>query len=166
MTRSRTLAAAIAVAFIALLGAAASTPPASAQAALPYVAYGVGLQHGQRVEAVVGGGVIAHATADASGRWKLMIEAGSAANGDTVSFNVDGVATGKTVQFQGGRFPAPPGIALSASTATPKAATATATPTATPHATPRPAPKPTTGCTKAGKPVSCARAASKAKPNP
>lgn len=134
---------------------------ASAQAALPYVAYGTGLSRGQVVEALVGGAVVARTTADGAGHWKLLIEPPAASNGDTVAFNVDGAGTGKSVVFQSGRFPAPPGIALGAATSTAPAAQAAPAVTATPSPTPRATPTAKPGCTKNGRPVACARPAPK-----
>lgn len=135
---------------------------AAAEAPLPYVAYGGGLTRGQVVEALVGDRTVGHTTADAAGHWKLTIEARDAVNGDTIVFTLDGVTTGKSVQFQGGRFPLPPGIILGTSsgapTASPPAAPARA---AVAPARPGGAPRPQTGCTRAGRTIPCARPATK-----
>ena len=150
---------------LAVLIAGATFGPgsrASAQAALPYVAYGVGLERGQVVEALAHGTAVGRATADGAGRWKMTIEPGPVANGDEMTFTVDGVETGKTVEFHAGRFPAPPGIALAAAKVVSGGPTATAAPAATAKAAaqPRPTatPKPKAACTKNGRPVVCASA--------
>ena len=88
---------------------------ASAQAALPFQAYGSGLKAGQAVEALKGAVSVGKATVDASGNWSVLIQAGGAANvanGDKITFTLDGKAAAQSVTFQGGQFPAPPGLAL------------------------------------------------------
>ncbi|MFA7248589.1 MAG: hypothetical protein WC273_03065 [Dehalococcoidia bacterium] len=140
--------------------AAGIAPRASAQAALPYVAYGSGLKAGQVVEALVGATPVGRATADRAGRWKIQIEPGSASNGDVVTFTLDGASTGKSIEFQGGHFPLPPGLALAGSAGAAKpAATATPRPATTATPRPRPTPTPKAACTLAGRPIACAPAA-------
>ena len=88
---------------------------ASAQAALPYKAYGSGLKAAAVVEAFKGTASVGKATVDATGNWSLDIQpAGTAAvaNGDAITFKLDGASVTQTVTFQGGQFPAPPGLAL------------------------------------------------------
>ncbi len=137
---------------------------AAAEAPLPYVAYGGGLTRGQVVEALVGDRTVGHTTADNAGHWKMVIEARDAVNGDTITFTLDGAPTGKSVQFQGGLFPLPPGIVLGASSGVPVATppAAPARPAAAPPARPGASPRPQTGCTRAGRPIPCARPATKA----
>lgn len=140
-----------------------SVRPVEAQAALPYLAYGVGVQPGQGVEARIDGVTVAQTAADRAGRWKLAIEPGSqASNGDEISFFLDGVATGVTVTFQSGRFPAPPGIALTSGGSAPTTGSPAATPRPTPPARPaapaaRPTatPRPKAACTKGGRAAAC-----------
>ncbi len=88
---------------------------ASAQAALPYKAYGSGLKAAQVVEAHKGTASVGKATVDASGNWSIDIQPGgtaNVANGDAITFKLDGANVTQTVTFQGGQFPAPPGLAL------------------------------------------------------
>lgn len=164
----------VALGLVLLLGIAPRA--ASAQAALPYLAYGVGLRHGQAVEARVAGVPVGHAVADAAGRWKMQIDPGpDVANGDVLEFAVDDAPTDVRVVFQSGRFPAPPGIALAGGgsgasdrpaprpSATPRPTTvaprpATTTTTVTPRPTARPTapPRAKTLCTKDGRPAACA----------
>jgi hypothetical protein len=147
------------VAGVALLvwSLALGASTATAQAALPYLAYGVGLQRGQVVEALADGALAGRATADPRGRWMMLIEPGRVKDGDIIAFTVDGVASGVSVKFQSGRFPAPPGIALAASA---PAAEPARTPAARPVATPRPTstPRPKATCTSNGRAVPCAPA--------
>ena len=88
---------------------------ASAQAALPYKAYGSGLKAAQVVEAFKGTTSVGKATVDAAGNWSIDIQAGGAANvanGDKIGFKLDAKDATQSVTFQGGQFPAPPGLAL------------------------------------------------------
>ncbi|MFA7249340.1 MAG: hypothetical protein WC273_06855 [Dehalococcoidia bacterium] len=88
---------------------------ASAQAALPYKAYGSGLKAAQVVEALKGTASVGKATVDASGNWSMDIQPGgtaNVANGDKITFTLDGKAANESVTFQSGQFPAPPGLAL------------------------------------------------------
>ncbi|MGE3858238.1 MAG: hypothetical protein AB7G21_14890 [Dehalococcoidia bacterium] len=168
------LPAALGISLLLLVGIAPRV--ASAQAALPYLAYGVGLRHGQSVEARVAGVPVGHAVADTSGRWKMQIDPGpDVATGDVLEFAVDDVLTDVRVVFQSGRFPAPPGIALaggapvasdrpaSRPSATPRPTTIAPRPATTATSvTPRPTARPTatprakTLCTKDGRPSACA----------
>ncbi|MFA7249339.1 MAG: hypothetical protein WC273_06850 [Dehalococcoidia bacterium] len=114
MIRKIAMVGAAAVAALMLMSTVALST-ASAQAALPYKAYGSGLKAGQVVEALKGTAVVAKATVDASGNWSMDIQSGgtaNVANGDKITFNLDGKATAQSVTFQGGQFPAPPGLAL------------------------------------------------------
>ncbi len=103
-----------AAAALMLMGTVALST-ASAQAALPYKAYGSGLKAGSVVEALKGSTSVGTATVNASGNWSIDIQAGGSANvanGDKITFTHDGAATNESVTFQGGQFPAPPGLAL------------------------------------------------------
>ena len=128
LIRKFALVGGAAVAALMLMSAIAVTT-ASAQAALPYKAYGAGLKAGQVVEAwnntvsVRTGRAtsVGKATANASGQWSIDIQPTAAANGDVISFKIDGAAAAQTVTFQSGQFPAPPGIALTAAPAAPAA---------------------------------------------
>ena len=113
-----------AVAALMLMSFVAST--ASAQAALPFKAFGSGLKAGQVVEAFKGTTAVGKATVDAGGNWQIDIQPGAANNGDVISFRIDGAAATQTVTFQSGQFTPPPGLALtrapaSGTTAPPKA---------------------------------------------
>ena len=84
-----------------MFGAIAST--VSAQAALPYKAYGSGMKAGAKVEAFKGTAVVGTATVDAAGNWSIDIQPGgtaNVANGDAISFKLDGANTAQTVTFQ------------------------------------------------------------------
>jgi len=109
----------------AMVGAAAITAlflmstvalsTASAQAALPYKAYGSGLTAGVVVEALKGTASVGKATVDAAGNWSIDIAGGGAANvanGDKITFTVGGAAANESVTFQGGQFSAAPGMKL------------------------------------------------------
>ena len=128
--------------------------PASAQAALPYVAYGAGLVDGQIVEAFVGTTSLGRTTVDRLGHWRLQIEPGTAANGDRVTFAVDDKPSSVSVTFQSGRFLLPPGIQLGAAPA--PAVHPTPSPSARPSATPTATPTRTPLCTSHGKRIACA----------
>ena len=94
---------------------------ASAQAALPYKAYGSGLKAAQVVEAHKGTASVGKATVNASGNWSIDIQPGgtaNVANGDAITFKLDGANVTQTVTFQGGQVPAPPGLALTLAPAT------------------------------------------------
>ena len=126
----------------AMVGAAAITAlflmstvalsTASAQAALPYKAYGSGLTAGVVVEALKGTASVGKATVDAAGNWSIDIQPGGAANvanGDKITFTVGGTTANESVTFQSGQFSVAPGLKL-----TPAAATATPAPAKTGNA--------------------------------
>ena len=118
MVSFRKIAMVGAAAFAALmLMSTVALSTASAQAALPYKAYGSGLKAGQAVEAFKGTVSVGTAKADAAGNWSIDIQAGgtaAVAAGDKITFKLDMVTATQSVTFQGGQFPAPPGIALTA----------------------------------------------------
>jgi len=114
LIRKFAMVGAAAVAALMLMSTVALST-ASAQAALPYKAYGSGLKAAQVVEAFKGTASVGKATVDASGNWSIDIQAGgtaNVANGDAITFKLDGANVSQTVTFQGGQFPAPPGLAL------------------------------------------------------
>ena len=120
MSISRKLAAgglAAVVAVVLMGGFLAST--AEAQPALPYKAYGSGLRVGQVVVALKGATQVGTATVDGSGNWQMDIPVGTAVAGDVITFTLDGRLTTSTIVFASGQFPAPPGLALVQSSATP-----------------------------------------------
>ena len=81
------------------------------------------------VEAFKGTASVGKATVNATGDWSLDIQpAGTAAvaNGDAITFKLDGASVTQTVTFQGGQFPAPPGLALTVGAAPATAAPAPA----------------------------------------
>ena len=93
----------------ALTASTGATTPADQ---LPYQAYGAGLVAGQQVLALNHGATVASATVDAEGNWVLNIPAGSAVDGDVISFTLNGSAVAQTTVFQPGGFVQPPGLAL------------------------------------------------------
>ncbi len=112
-TSRATLVMAAIVAAVLVSALAQST--ASAQAALPYKAYGSGLKSAQVVEAFKGTTSVGKAAVDASGNWSIDIQSGGAsnvANGDKITFKLDGRDVTQSFTFQGGQFPAPPGLVL------------------------------------------------------
>ena len=116
LIRKFAMVGAAAVAALMLMSTVALST-ASAQAALPYKAYGTGLKAGQVVEALKGTASVGKATVDASGNWSIDIQtagAANVANGDKISFTLDAKAVNESVTFQGGQFPAPPGLVLTA----------------------------------------------------
>ena len=111
--RKISLVGAAAVAALMLMSTVALST-ASAQAALPFKAYGSGLTAVTSVEAFKGTTSVGKATV-AAGNWSIDIQPGGAANvanGDKITFTIDGKAANQSVTFQGGQFPAPPGLAL------------------------------------------------------
>jgi hypothetical protein len=111
-----------------LLMSSVGVATVSAQAALPYKAYGSGLPAGSVVEAFKGTASVGKGAADAAGNWSIDIQPGgtaNVANGDKITFQVGGKAANESVTFQSGQFPAAPGLAL---TAAPAGAAAPATP--------------------------------------
>lgn len=120
-----------AVAALALLVTAFGARSAYADD-LPFKAFGSGLKAGQTVEAHGKGGPAGKGTADAAGNWIVEVPATKAANGDRISFTIDGKAAKESVTFQSGQFTPVPGIALTlapegAATPTPPAAPAPST---------------------------------------
>ena len=115
LMRKFVMVGAAAVAALMLMSAVVST--ASAQAALPYKAFGSGLKAATAVEAFKGTTSVGKATADATGNWQIDIQPTAAANGDVISFNVGGAKAAQTVTFQSGQFTPPPGLALTAAPA-------------------------------------------------
>ena len=116
LIRKISLVGAAAVAALMLMSTVALST-ASAQAALPYKAYGSGLKAGQTVEAFKGTTSVGKATVDGSGNWSIDIQPGGTAvvaAGDQITFKLDNVTATQTVTFQSGQFPAPPGLALTA----------------------------------------------------
>ena len=119
LIRKISMVGAAAVAALMLMSTVALST-ASAQAALPYKAYGSGLTAGAKIAALKGTASVGTATVDASGNWSIDIAPGGAANvaaGDKITFTVDGKAANESVTFQAGQFPAPPGIKLTAAPA-------------------------------------------------
>ena len=107
-----------AVAALMLMSFVAST--ASAQAALPFKAFGSGLKAGQVVTAVENGINVGTATVDAGGNWQIDIQPGGPAAtkaGDTINFKIDAANAAQTVIWQSGQFTPPPGLALTAAPA-------------------------------------------------
>ena len=101
------IAAILAIAAFALIA-----PGARATSSLPYRAFGSNLDAGQVVQAYDGSAAVGRTTADTRGNWILDIPATAAAEGDTISFTLDGEKTAATVTFQPGHFSRPPGVAL------------------------------------------------------
>ncbi len=94
----------------------------------PMTVYGVGLKAGDKVEVFDGAKSCGTATADASGQWQLQIASNatcSPADGDTLTFTLNGAPTTAKETYKAGGAPAnvANGVTLTAS--------ATATPTAT-----------------------------------
>ena len=123
MTLMRKFAMVGAAALAALMLMSAVVSTASAQAALPFKAFGSGLKADTAVEAFKGTTSVGKATADAGGNWQIDIQPTAAANGDKITFTVGGAAANESVTFQSGQFTPPPGLALTAAAggAAPKA---------------------------------------------
>ena len=86
---------------------------ASAQAALPFRAYGSGLNAGQAVEAFNGSKSVAKTSAGPDGTWVLDILPETAQAGDVITFTRDGQPTSASIVFSSGQFTPPPGLTLS-----------------------------------------------------
>jgi LysM repeat protein len=109
------------------LSASLFVSSASAQAALPFRAYGSGLIAGQTVEAFDGTRSVGKVAADGSGDWVLDILPETAQVGDVITFTRDGQPTTASIVFASGQFTPPPGLTLSIGSAavTPPPANAT-----------------------------------------
>lgn len=156
----------MAVMVLGAVGAVGAASRVSAQAALPYLAYGMGVKGGQVVEAFAGDVSVGRVAANAAGQWRIYIQPGAdVVNGTRISFTLDGAPSGKTVVFESGHFTPPPGVVLGASVpvasvrASAPAPSLVATPE--PSSTPRVAPTPKPACTKNGRPIACATPAPK-----
>lgn len=146
------------------VGAVGAAPRVSAQAALPYLAYGMGVKSGQTVEAFAGEVSVGRVTANAAGQWRIYIHPGpNVADGTRITFKLDGAPGSKTVVFESGHFSPAPGVSLGAPTsvgaATSTPVVAVVTPAAKATAKVVPTPKP--ACTKNGRPIACATPAPK-----
>lgn len=151
MTLRTRLLVLIAVMVLGAVGAGGAASRVSAQAALPYLAYGMGVEGAQAVEAFAGDVSVGRATANAAGQWRIYIHPGpNVADGTRISFKLDGVPSGKTVVFESGHFTPPPGVALG----TPASVSSVATPA--PKAAARVSSTPKPACTKNGRPIPCA----------
>lgn len=127
MSLSRRLSvASLSAVMMTVLAGALVASTAFAQPALPFKAYGSGLQAGQVVTAVKGTTEVGRATVDASGNWSIDIPASAANPGDAIGFNLDGQRTNQTITFQSGQFVPPPGLNLTL--AAPGTGTGTPTP--------------------------------------
>ena len=97
----------------AILGAVAlSASPAQAQVP-PFKAFGAGLKAGDMVSAMKGSTEVGKATANASGNWDMDIQSGggaSVANGDKITFSVNGKVANESATFGVGLFTPPPGL--------------------------------------------------------
>ena len=103
MTLIRKMAGALSLSAIAaLMLATVLAASASAQAANPMQVYGVtgngDVVEGTVVEAMIDGATVGNATATADG-WVIDIQNG--ANGDTVTFTINGEAAAETVTYEG-----------------------------------------------------------------
>ena len=135
LIRKFAMVGAAAVAALMLMSFVAST--ASAQAALPFKAFGSGLKAAQVVTAIAGTTEVGKATVDAGGNWQIDIQPGGAAAvkaGDTIKFAIDGKAATQTVVWQSGQFTPPPGLALTLAPAAATPAPATPAPAKTGNA--------------------------------
>lgn len=103
------------LAAVAVLGVAAlTTKPAAAQVP-PFKAWGPGLTSGQQVTAFKGATQVGQVTVNAAGNWEIDIQSGGAANvanGDKITFTVDGKNAAESVTFNVGQFVPPPGLKL------------------------------------------------------
>jgi hypothetical protein len=96
-----------AAALLALVVALGSSAQAGAQQA-PYTAYGIGLQPGQVVVALVGGASCGSSTADAQGNWIISIPQTAPCNptaGAMITFTLDGKATTAKETWNAGGAP-------------------------------------------------------------
>jgi len=99
-----------AAAAIVLLSVIVST--ASAQAALPFKAFGSGQQAGVVVSAWNGATLVGSTIVDVNGNWQIDIQPTSADSGDVISFKLNGALAVQTVVFRPGLFTPVPGLAL------------------------------------------------------
>jgi LysM repeat protein len=122
-------------AFLAVMLSVLVVSSASAQAALPFKAYGTSLIPGQTIEAFNGTKSVGKTTVDAAGNWIIDILPELAANGDVITFTRDGQPTSARVTFSNGQFTPPPGLLLTVtagSTLPPSTGAGTGTPAGTP----------------------------------
>ena len=121
MSLIRKMAAPLAALTVATLLFGAYVTSANAQVP-PFTAYGTGQTAGDTVEAWVGGASCGSATVDADGNWLLQIGSDAAcapADGDAISFTLNGAATDAAETYKAGGAPADvaAGITLTASEA-------------------------------------------------
>ncbi len=97
----------------AIFGALAlNASPAQAQLP-PFKAFGAGLKSGDVVSAMKGSTEVGKATANASGNWDMDIQSAgvaAVANGDKITFSVNGRVANETATFNVGQFTPPPGL--------------------------------------------------------
>ena len=133
-TRTAVRAVVLGLAALAMLAAATlSTSTVEAQTTLPFKAWGSGRAAGDVIKAFKGSTEVGATTVGAAGQWEINIFLGggaNVANGDTITFTVNGTAAKETVAFVSGQFAPVPGLVFTLASAATPTPTATATPAA------------------------------------
>ena len=102
------------VAVAILATTALSTSSVEAQT-IPFKAWGSGRASGDVIKAFKGTAEVGTVTVGSTGQWEINIFLGGSANvanGDRITFTVDGRAAAETVTYFSGLFSTPPGLVL------------------------------------------------------
>jgi len=134
-TRSTSRAVLLGALALAMLATATfSTSTVEAQT-IPFKAWGSGRTSGDVIKAFKGASEVGAVTVGSTGQWEINIFLGggaNVANGDTITFTVNGTAAKETVAFASGQFAPVPGLVFTLSGTGPTGPTGPTTPPVTP----------------------------------
>ena len=105
----------LALVAFAMLAAALYAPEPTQAQTLPYKAWGSGRVSGEVIRALKGSTQVGQVIVTGAGSWEINIFLGgeaNVANGDRITFTVDGRAAAETVTYFSGLFSTPPGLVL------------------------------------------------------